>query len=68
MWLFWRLACFRIPHIRIVCCGFSNCDQPQNSLHYTIFGIIANENKRVANLTTIGNPFCLFVILLFIVE
>ena len=37
--LFWHLPCLRIPHIRRVCYGFSDCEQFQNSHIIKILGL-----------------------------
>jgi len=37
MRLFWRLTRLQNPHIRRVCCGFSDFGNPQNSSPYTIY-------------------------------
>ena len=50
MWLFWRLARPRNPHLQKVNCGFSVFGNPQNSLPYTIFkgacvALLASANE-----------------------
>ena len=38
--LFWLLPFARNPHLRQVNCGFSHCEQPQNSSCYTTLYVI----------------------------
>lgn len=65
MWLFWRLARPRIPHLRQVNCGFSDLGNPQNSLHYTIFMRVGRGSNNKMVLSG-ANPITPFLYIIYV--